>query len=201
MTKLIHFNGLNFPIPHLSAQNLKHYFGGDIQKFSEKLPGFLWSKYPKEKHLPGYNYLGPGTRLDIRLDESKNPKTGEEPINAIDQLAYEHDLTYQNSTDISERHKADIEMINGLKELTNLSLSQKLIKTIIIKLFRTKLRLGQALQPRASKLEALDLLNQETKRSATKTKMSTKQNEVQTRRRTSQTLQETQRAKKDIFQI
>ena len=48
-------------------QTLKQYFGGDIQKFSEKLPGFIWSKYPKEKHLPSYNYLGPGMRLDIRL--------------------------------------------------------------------------------------------------------------------------------------
>ena len=99
----------------------------------------------REKHLPGYNYLGPGTRLDIRLDENNLPKTGEEPINAIDQLAYDHDLAYQNSNDLTERHRADIEMINGLKGLTNLSLPQKLIRSIIIKLFRAKIRLGQSL--------------------------------------------------------
>ena len=70
------------------SQNLKKYFGGDIQKFSQNLPGFIWAKYKGEKHLPSYNYLGPGTRLDIRLNENNIPKPGEDPINAIDQLAY-----------------------------------------------------------------------------------------------------------------
>ena len=64
---LIHFFGHNFTIPHIhESQNLKqwfnehatHHFGGDIQKFSEKLPGFSWAKYPGEKHMIGYNYLG-----------------------------------------------------------------------------------------------------------------------------------------------
>ena len=56
---LVHFNGHNFTIPHIhESQNLKEYFGGDIQKFSEKLPGFSWAKYPGEKHMIGYNYLG-----------------------------------------------------------------------------------------------------------------------------------------------
>ena len=40
------------------------------------------------EHLPSYNYLGPGTYLDIRLNKNNIPKPGEEPINAIDQLAY-----------------------------------------------------------------------------------------------------------------
>ena len=44
------------------------------------------SKYSGEKHLP----LGPGTRLDTRLNESNIPKPGEEPINEIDKLAYMH---------------------------------------------------------------------------------------------------------------
>ena len=38
----------------------------------------------------------PGTRLDIRLNENNIPKSGEEPINAIDHLAYIHDLAYRN---------------------------------------------------------------------------------------------------------
>ena len=56
---LIHFNGRNFTIPHIhESQTLKQYFEGDIQKFSEKLPGFSWIRYPDEKHMIGYNYLG-----------------------------------------------------------------------------------------------------------------------------------------------
>ena len=44
----------------------------------------------------------PDTRLDIRLDEKNISKPREEPINAIDQLAYIHDLAYQNSNNIGE---------------------------------------------------------------------------------------------------
>ena len=149
-----HFNGNNFTIPHIhESQNLKKYFGGDIQKFSEKLPGFVWSRYPGEKHLPSYNYLGPGTRLDIRLNENNIPKSGEEPINAIDHLAYIHDLAYQNSNNIKDRHRADQEMINGLKQLKNLSIPQKLIRQLIIKIFQAKIKLGQG--ARAAKTEAI----------------------------------------------
>ena len=77
----------------------------------------FWAKYKGEKHLPSYNYLGPNTRLDIRLNENNIPKSREEPINAIDHLAYIHDLAYQNSNNIKGRHRADQEMINGLKQL------------------------------------------------------------------------------------
>ena len=151
---LIHFNGHNFTIPHIhESQNLKKYFGGDTQKFSEKLPGFVWSRYPGEKHLPSYNYLGPGTRLDIRLNENNIPKSGEEPINAIDHLAYIHDLAYQKSNNISDRHEADVQMINGLKQLKNLSIPQRLIRAMIIKLFQAKIKLGQG--ARAAKTEAI----------------------------------------------
>ena len=42
----------------------------DIQKISSNLPGFPWSKYKGEKHLPNHNFTGPGTNLDKRLDET-----------------------------------------------------------------------------------------------------------------------------------
>ena len=140
-------------------QTLKQYFGGDIQKFLEKLPGFIWSKYSKEEHLPSYNYLGPGTRLDIRLTENNLPKPGEEPINEIDKLAYIQDLAYQKSSNIQDRHRADLAMIEGLKGLQNLSFPQKLIKFMIIKLFKTKIKLGHGV--RAAKAQAIgNLYNQ-----------------------------------------
>ena len=91
-TLTCHCFGYHFKIPSIKDQTLKKYFGGDIQKFTSKLPGFIWEKYKGEHQLPSYNYLGPNTRLDIRLDENNQPKPGEEPINAIDQLAYIHDL-------------------------------------------------------------------------------------------------------------
>ena len=75
-----HFNGNNFKVPELKeSQKLKSYFGGDTQKFSSKLPGFVWGQYPGEKHL-SYKYLGPGTRLDIRLCENNIPKPGKNQL-------------------------------------------------------------------------------------------------------------------------
>ena len=115
------------------------------QKFSEKLPGFIWSKYPKEKHFPSYIYLGPGTCLDIRLTANNIPKPGEEPINEIDRLAYVHDLAFQKSSNIQDRHRADLAMIEGLKGLQNLSFPQKLIKALIIMLFQATFKLGHGM--------------------------------------------------------
>ena len=42
------------------------YFENSISN----LPGFIWSKFPKENHFLGYSYLGPASRLDIRLNKN-----------------------------------------------------------------------------------------------------------------------------------
>ncbi len=60
----------------------------DSQDFLSKLPSFPFAKYPGEKHLPFYNYCGPNSRLDIRLDENGYPKIGEEPINRVVAICY-----------------------------------------------------------------------------------------------------------------
>ena len=44
-------------------------------------------------------------------------------------------------------------MINGLKQLKNLSIPQKLIRQLIIKIFQAKIKLGQG--ARAAKTEAI----------------------------------------------
>ena len=87
----------------------------------------------------------------IRQDENNIPKSGEESINAIDQLAYIHDLAYQNSNNIEDQG-----MINGLKQLKNLSIPQRLIRQFIIRLFQAKIKLGQ--RTRATKTEAIQNL-------------------------------------------
>ena len=106
--------------------------------------------------MPSYNYLGPGTHLDIRLNDNNIPKQGEESINAINQLAHIHDLAYQKYDNISDRHEADIQMIIGLKQLKNLSIPQRLIRAMIIKLFQTKIKFGQG--QRAAKTQAIENL-------------------------------------------
>jgi hypothetical protein len=56
---------------------------------------------PFEMHVPGYEYLGPGTKLQEKL------RKGVKPINKLDEAALEHDKVYYNTGDTKERAKAD----------------------------------------------------------------------------------------------
>jgi len=83
--------------------------GGDIQanlsKYSKYIPNLMKTNYG-ELHLPGKNYCGPLTRLDIRLDENNEPVSEEhEPVDRIDEACYKHDIAY-TSADIRCRCKS-----------------------------------------------------------------------------------------------
>ena len=54
-------------------------------------------------------------------------------------------------------------MINGLKQLKNLSVPQKLIRAMIIKLFQAKLKIGVDLL-RAAKTQAIENIYKEPKK-------------------------------------
>ena len=144
-------------------KTLNNTLGVTFKSLRQSFQNFIWEKYKREHHLPSYNYLGPNTCLDIQLDENNQPKPGEEPINAIDQLAYIHDLAYQISDNISDRHQADIHMISGLKQLKNLSIHRKLIRAMIIKIFQAKLKLGVGLSI-AAKTQAIENIFKEPKK-------------------------------------
>jgi hypothetical protein len=118
--------------------------GCDIAAKLAKLPGTPWAKYPGEKHLPGYSYCGPGTRLDIRLDNQDNPNPGEEPINAIDEACRIHDIAYR-SGDLQQRHLADVKLIHALNSITgntSVSFKEKLASWLIKSAMKGKLMLG-----------------------------------------------------------
>ncbi|ESO89916.1 hypothetical protein LOTGIDRAFT_164611 [Lottia gigantea] len=112
---------------------------GDIQKSLGSLPGFPWAKYPGEKHLPGHNYTGPGTRLDLRLDENDKPKPGEERVNRVDAAALKHDILYRNK-DINFRHEADRQMIIELENIPNPTFKERMQRALIIKLLKAKMK-------------------------------------------------------------
>lgn len=58
-------------------------------------------KLPFEVHLPGYQYCGPGTKLQKRL------KRGDPGINRLDAACKEHDIAYDKFRGDGERTKAD----------------------------------------------------------------------------------------------
>jgi hypothetical protein len=118
----------------------------DFQKFLGKIPlGAPWSKYPYEKHLPQHNFTGPGTRLDLRLDNNDNPKPDSKPINRIDQAAYKHDLIYRDNLDLNTRHNADKQMIKELQNIENPTLREKVERIFVTKALQAKLALGAGL--------------------------------------------------------
>ena len=84
MTKSLCYRTANSERTECSYPNTIIQIGGvfDLQNSLSNLTGFIWSKYPKEKHFykfpaGAYSYLGPSTRLNIRLDEHNQPRPGE----------------------------------------------------------------------------------------------------------------------------
>ena len=102
----------------------------DLQDSLSTWPGFPWSKYPYEKHAPGYSYLGPCTQLQIRIPDYKDklqlgdnrlmsseyidgtfiPRPDDGPINNTDKVAMRHDLRYSEA----EAMKATGEIRRGI---------------------------------------------------------------------------------------
>lgn len=59
---------------------------------------------PIELHIPGYQYCGPGTKLEKRL------KRGDPGINPLDRACKKHDIAYSNYKDTVRRAQADKEL-------------------------------------------------------------------------------------------
>lgn len=130
--------------------------GFDLQAALEHLPPFPWSKYEPEKHVPSYNYLGPGTRLDIRLDASDRPRPGEEPISATDALALKHDLAYRDAKSLADKHAADREMLEELEDASTSGVGDWLANKAAKAALWAKLKVGAAL----GDAEARDFANE-----------------------------------------
>src|SRR5271156_6568797 len=74
---------------------------------------------PFQKHFPGTRYHGPGTRLDLKLDEDGNPLPGNEPTDRVDEAALKHDRAYSKFNDLQYRLKDDKEMLNDMYNINN----------------------------------------------------------------------------------
>ncbi|KAE9521379.1 hypothetical protein AGLY_018201, partial [Aphis glycines] len=87
-------------IPNNGAHYLYSYVSclpKKIIKGSGFINDFLNCSFLPELHWPGYNYLGPGTKLE------KNKK----PINKLDEAARDHDYFYKDHKNTKTRHEAD----------------------------------------------------------------------------------------------
>lgn len=94
---------------------------------------------PFELHLPGYNYCGPGTRLQERLAR------GDKGINKLDEYCKEHDIAYMKSRDLLARHRADKILMNMARtraSASNVTVGEKLAANMVDKVMLTKMAYG-----------------------------------------------------------
>ena len=113
-----------------------------------------WRKHDFELHVPGYNYLGPATRLDLRLDENSQPKSDSMPIDATDNAALAHDIRYMQADNLNNKdqvlaakHEADRIMLEELSKIDPSCFRERFAKWIAENAMKLKLKLGMALDP------------------------------------------------------
>jgi len=123
------------------CQNKKYKF---VSK-SKHGKGFINSiinKLPIELHVPGYQYCGPGTKLEQRLNR------GDSGINRLDKSCKQHDIHYEKFKTASERHPADRELANIANQViqdSNSKLKEKLVARLVKATMNTKVKLGLGL--------------------------------------------------------
>ena len=91
------------------------------------------SKTGIEFHWPGYQYLGPATKLEKRL------KRGDPGINQLDKIAKQHDIDYARAgNDLAAKWKADTKMIKAIDRLPG---KKTIPERIVKKIMQAKKRL------------------------------------------------------------
>jgi hypothetical protein len=78
-----------------------------------------------------YNFCGPNTRLNNRLNPDRTPKNWSKPINRVDEICMRHDLGYRNGS----RRETDETMLRELNELENSDLT---CNELLAKYFTTR---------------------------------------------------------------
>ena len=100
------------------------------------------NKLPFELHIPGYQYCGPGTKLDHRLNR------GDPGVNPLDAACRDHDIAYNTHSDLDKRHVADKKLEEaafGRFVSKDASLSEKIAALGTTIAMSTKQKLGWGL--------------------------------------------------------
>nr|WP_129335181.1 hypothetical protein [Enterobacter cloacae complex sp. 2DZ2F20B] len=97
------------------------------------------NKLPFELHIPGYNFCGPGTKLEKRLAR------GDKGRNQLDEACKFHDIAYGEHKDLENRHKADKVLLDKAKlrlRSSDASLGEKAAALGVAAAMKAKIKLG-----------------------------------------------------------
>ena len=87
-----------------------------------------------EFHWPGYQYLGPGTKLKKRLAR------GDPGINRLDKIAKQHDIDYDKARNLRDKWDSDTKMIKAIDALPGKKTkTEKIVKKIMQAIKKVKL--------------------------------------------------------------
>ena len=95
--------------------------GTNKSSFIKNQEGKGWTDLPFELHPPvsltkRYSFVGPGTKLNKRLDENKNPLPHSKPVNKLDEIAMNHDICYEKYPNTKEINKiCDKKILDDIK--------------------------------------------------------------------------------------
>jgi hypothetical protein len=118
-------------------------------KTGRGLVNSLINSLPVELHLPGYQYCGPGTKLQKRL------KRGDNGVNPLDAACRVHDIAYSvNNNNLEARHKADYELEqkawNRVKS-KDANFGEKAAAWLVTNIMKVKRRFGMGCKSTLSK--------------------------------------------------
>ena len=105
----------------------------------------LIGKLPRPKKgfvLPNYKYCGAYNPLDEQVDEDGNALPDHKPYNQVDDICRIHDLAYEKSNNLKDKHKADDIMLKQLKEMKPKGIREKFDRRLIQATIGTKRKLG-----------------------------------------------------------
>src|SRR5271156_4622808 len=97
-----------------------------------------------------YNFCGPNTRTDLRLNEDDSPKDWSLPINKVDDVCLRHDIAYKD-TSKAARHAADRKMVEELNNLKDLNFDEKAARLLVKPIIWGKEKLGLGLKKTRTK--------------------------------------------------
>ena len=110
----------------------------------------LLNALPVELHIPGYQYCGPGTKLQERLAR------GDPGINPLDQACKIHDIAYlKNRENVQLRNEADEKLVQRAQERVlagDASIGEKAAAALAIaNVMKIKSKLGMGCQKQKKK--------------------------------------------------
>lgn len=109
----------------------------------EGLADSVINNLPFELHLPGYQYCGPGTKLQKRLER------GDPGINSLDKACRDHDISYSQNKNIDERHTADRVLYNKAWEIAKSranKLGERTSAWFVTNAMKAKVKLGMGVK-------------------------------------------------------